>query len=138
MRLFELLKNILDDGGIRYIEKEGSLQFAMYCGAHMWNVAFTEDEESFLKYYARYPWGVSAGVESNILSALNRINESLRAGCFMISGGYPVFRYGVYIFDEFTAKESISDQFLTASAKVEAEWDHIYAAVNSGGKLYGV
>lgn len=130
MRLFEILKNILDEKGTIYLDCGSTVQFIMRCGGHKWNVAFTEDNESFLKYYARYPWTVSEDMKGRVLLELNRINESMRAGCFLISGGYPIFRYGVYIFDEFTAKESIADLLMTASAKTEAEWRHVYAAVN--------
>ena len=129
MRLFELLKEILESKGIAYMERDGTIQFAVVCGGHKWSVAFTEDSESFLKYYARYPWAVDKKRESAVLEAMNGFNSTLRAGCFMICDGYPVFRYGVYIFDEFTARESIADLLLTAAAKTEAAWDDIYYAV---------
>lgn len=129
MRLIDLLKEVLDGGGIGYREQDGHIQLALCSGMHKWSVCFTEDKESFLKYYARYPWHISDENLSNALLSLNEMNTSLRAGCFMVSGGYPVFRYGVYIFDEFSAKESIADLLITACAKTEAAWDEVYDAV---------
>lgn len=132
MILLELLKEILEEEGIAYSEQNGTVQFALVCAGHKWHTAFSEDSESFLKYYARYPWAVREGGEPAALAALNRLNSTLRAGCFMIYDSYPVFRYGVYIFDEFTARESIADLLLTAAAKTEAAWEEIYSAVFSG------
>lgn len=129
MRLFELLKEILESKGIAYMERDGTIQFAVVYGGHKWSTAFTEDRESFLKYYARYPWAVDKNREPAVLKAMNGFNSTLRAGCFMIYDGYPVFRYGVYIFDGFTARESIADLLLTAAAKTAAAWDDIYSAV---------
>ena len=129
MRLFELLKEILESGGIAFEECGGTIQFSVVCGGHRWQAAFTEDSESFLKYYARYPWQVSAEREAQTLKCLNALNSTLRAGCFMIHEGFPVFRYGVYIFDEFTARESIADLLLTAVAKTEAAWNDVYDSV---------
>lgn len=131
MRLFELLEEILQSESIVYTQQDGTIQFATVCGGHKWQVAFTEDKESFLKYYARYPWTVEEKNEPRVLRALNALNSTLRAGCFMIYDGYPVFRYGVYIFDEFTARESIADLLLTAAAKTEAAWEDVYYAVFS-------
>lgn len=129
MRLFELLKEILQSESIAYTGQEDTIQFSIVCGGHKWQVAFTEDRESFLKYYARYPWAVDEKSEAKVLKALNKLNSTLRAGCFMIYDGYPIFRYGVYIFDEFTARESIADLLLTAAAKTEAAWEDVYSAV---------
>ncbi|MGN1340081.1 MAG: ATP-binding protein [Oscillospiraceae bacterium] len=132
MRLFELLKEILDNGGIRYSESGGHIHLTLCSGLHKWSVCFSEDKESFLKYYARYPWKVGDDIRGRALSALNEMNAALRAGCFMLCDDYPVFRYGVYIFDEFTARESIADLLLTAAARTEAAWEQVYCAV--GGK----
>lgn len=129
MRLIDLLKEVLDSGGITYREQDGIIQLALCCGMHKWSVCFTEDRESFLKYFARYPWHIAPETLGNALLKLNELNVSLRAGCFMVSDGYPVFRYGVYIFDEFTAKESIADLLYTAAAKTEAAWEEVYRAV---------
>lgn len=120
---------MLRSEGLEYIEKDGTVQFIMRCGGHKWNAAFTADEQGFLRYYARYPFEVSANAENGVLAELNRLNGELRAGCFMISGRYPVFRYGVYIFDDFTAAESVADLFITAAARTDAAWDAIYDAV---------
>ena len=128
LRLFELLKEVLGDEGIAYSEYENTIQFIFRCGGHKWNVAFTEDDESFLVYYARYPWIVEN--ENRVLKTLNELNEKLKAGCFTVSGGYPLFRYGAYIFDEFTAKDSICDLLRSSLAKTESEWLRIYSAVN--------
>ena len=129
MRLIELLKEVLDRSNIRYCEQNGYIQLTLCSGLHKWSVSFSEDKESFLKYYAQYPWHIDEGSQSRVLSALNEMNTSLRAGCFMICDGFPVFRYGVYIYDEFTAKESIVDLFLTAAARTDASWEAIYQAV---------
>lgn len=129
MRLTELLKEVLDSFGIRYREQDGAVQLMLYSGAHKWGVSFSEDSEGFLKYYARYPWHIPESRQNRVLSALNEMNASLRAGCFFIHDSCPVFRYGVYIFDEFTARESVADLILTASARTEAAWDKVYDAV---------
>ena len=129
MRLFELLKELLKDKGIDFEEQDGTIRFSISCGGHRWQTAFTEDSESFLKYYARYPWAVAEENEARVLRCLNAINSGLRAGCFMLHGGFPIFRYGVYIFDEFTARESIEDLLITAVAKTEAEWETIFNSV---------
>ena len=129
MRLTELLKEVLDSYGIRYREQDGAVQLTLCSGAHKWSVSFSEDSEGFLKYYARYPWHIPESRLGRVLSVLNEMNASLRAGCFMVYDGYPVFRYGVYIFDEFTAKESIADLLLTASARTDAAWGQVYDAV---------
>lgn len=126
MRLFELLKELLKDKGIDFEERGGTIQFSILCGSHRWQTAFTEDSESFLKYYARYPWAVTEENEALVLRCLNSLNSELRAGCFMLHNGFPIFRYGVYIFDEFTARESIEDLLVTAVAKTEAEWETIF------------
>lgn len=130
MRLFQLLKELLEEKGMDFDERDGTIQFSVVCGGHRWQTAFTEDSESFLRYYARYPWEVAGENEEQVLKCLNSLNAALRAGCFMLHGGYPIFRYGVYIFDEFTARESIEDLLLTAVAKTEAEWETIFNSVH--------
>ncbi len=129
MRLIDLLNEVLDSGGIRCCKQSGHIQLTLCSGPHKWSVCFTEDRESFLKYYARYPWHIAPDRLNETIAALNEMNVSLRAGCFLVSEGYVVFRYGVYIFDEFTAKEIIADLFITAAAKTEAAWDEVYRAV---------
>lgn len=129
MQLFELLKEILKDGGVPFEEQDSAIRFSVVCGGHKWQVAFAEDSESFLKYYARYPWVVREECEEGVLRSLNALNSTLRAGCFMLHRGFVLFRYGAYIFDEFTAKESIVDVLLTATARTEAAWDEVYSAV---------
>jgi hypothetical protein len=120
---------MLRSKGLDFTEKDGAVQFIMRCGGHKWNAAFVADEQGFLRYYARYPFRISESSSDRALGELNRLNEGLRAGCFMISGGYPVFRYGVYIFDDFTAAESVADLFVTAAARTDAAWGEIYGAV---------
>lgn len=132
MRLFELLKELLDDGGIPFEEQDDTIQFSVLCGGHRWQAAFAEDSESFLKYYARYPWAVPKEREADVLKTLNALNSTLRAGCFMIHKSFVLFRYGVYIFDEFTAKESMTDLLLSAVARTEAAWEDVYSAVERG------
>ena len=126
MRLFQLLKELLEEKGMDFDERDGTIQFSVVCGGHRWQVAFAEDSESFLKYYAQYPWAVSEAREAEVLRSLNALNSTLRAGCFMLHKGFVLFRYGVYIFDEFTARESIEDLLITAVAKTEAEWETIF------------
>lgn len=133
----ELLKQTLAKQGVSFSETDGTVQLILINGSHKWNVAFAEDEQSFLRYYARYPWEVDPAEYGRVLLELNSMNESLRAGCFMISGGYVVFRYGVYIFDAFTAEESIIDLLLTASARTDAEWNRVYRAVCSREVKHG-
>lgn len=130
MLLFELLKELLEEKGIDFEEHGDSVQFSIICGSHRWQAAFTEDSESFLKYYARYPWAVvGKDNEVRVLECLNSLNATLRAGCFMLHEGFPMFRYGVYIFDEFTARESIEDLLITAVAVTEAEWKTVFDSV---------
>lgn len=132
MILLDLLKAVLARQGVSYAEINDSVQFIMTCGAHKWNVAFTSDEESFLRYYARYPWKITDKNHDRVMTLLNQLNTELRAGCFMAADGYPVFRYGVYIFDSFTAEESVADLILTAAAKTNSAWDDIFAAAERG------
>lgn len=129
MLLFELLKELLEEKGIDFEEESGTIQFSVLCGGHRWQAAFTEDSESFLKYYARYPWAVAEENKARVLERLNSLNAALRAGCFMLHGGFPVFRYGVYIFDGFTARESIEDLLITAVAETEAAWETVFNSV---------
>ena len=129
MVLIKLLKAMLDSKGFEYIERDGTVQMMMSAGGHKWNVAFTADKEGFLRYYGRYPMAVSADREQAVLRELNRLNCSIRAGSFMMADGYPIFRYGVYIFDEFTAAESVADLLTVASAQTAASWEDIQRAI---------
>ena len=129
MVLIKLLKAMLDSKGFEYIERDGTVQMMMSAGGHKWNAAFTADKEGFLRYYGRYPMAVSADREQAVLRELNRLNCSIRAGSFMIADGYPLFRYGVYIFDEFTAAESVADLLTVASAQTAAAWEDIQRAI---------
>lgn len=133
MVLIKLLKAMLDSKGFEYIERDGTVQMIMSAGGHKWNVAFAADKEGFLRYYARYPMSVSAEQEPRVLNELNRLNCSIRAGSYLIVDGYPVFRYGVYIFDEFTAAESVADLLTVASAQTAAAWEDIQKAVSPVG-----
>lgn len=129
MVLIKLLCTILDSRGLEYTLHDGTVQLIMNAGARSWNAAFTADDKGFLRYYARYPMRVAIEKTGIVLAALNRLNGTLRAGCFLISDGYPVFRYSAYIFDEFTAAEATADLITVASAMTAAAWDDIQNAV---------
>ncbi len=129
MILIKLLTAMLDSKGIDYIECGDTVQLAMSAGGYRWNVAFTADKEGFLRYYGRYPMAVPPEREYAVLRQLNNLNCSLRAGSYVIADGYPVFRYGAYIFDEFTAAESVADLIAVASAQTAAGWKDIQNAV---------
>lgn len=120
---------MLDGKGLDYTRKGDTVHLLVQAGARKWSVAFTADEQGFLRYYARYPWLVPTEKRGKALDALNRLNAELRAGCFFLSEDYPVFRYGVYIFDPVTASESVADLLVTATAKTAAAWDEIQKAV---------
>lgn len=128
MVLLKLLKFLLDEQGIAYSEAGDTLQMTMCAGGRRWNAVLTADAEGFLRYYARYPMKIPASREGQVLAVLNRLNGTLRAGCFMLADGYPIFRYGAYIFDEFTAEESVADLIAVSMAKTADAWDVIAAA----------
>ena len=129
MVLITLLKAILDSGGFAYTEINDTVQMTVSDGSRRWNVVFAADKEGFLRYYARYPMSVSGEHMPALLRELNRLNSTLRAGCFLVADGYPVFRYGAYIFDEFTAAESVADLITVAMAQTSAAWDDIREAL---------
>ena len=129
MVLIKLLRAILESKGFAYTEKNGTVMMTVSDGSHRWSVAFTADKEGFLRYYARYPMAVSEERMPMLLQELNRLNSGLRAGCFLVADGYPVFRYGAYIFDEFTAAESIADLMTVAMAETAAAWGDIQNAI---------
>ncbi len=129
MTLIKLLCALLDGKGLDYTRKGDTVHLLVQAGNRKWSVAFTADEQGFLRYYARYPWLVPTERRGDTLDTFNRLNAELRAGCFLLAEGYPVFRYGVYIFDAFTAAESVADLFVTATAKTAAAWDEIQKAV---------
>ena len=130
MTLVKLVCALLDSKGLDYAVSGDTVQLILQAGHKKWNAVFTDDREGFLRYYARYPWRVSGADSERMLVLLNRLNTELRAGCFLLSEGYPVFRYGVYIFDEFTAAESAADLMVTAMAKTAAAWDDIQKAAS--------
>lgn len=130
MTLLKLVCALLDSRGLDYAMSGDTVQLIMQAGHKKWSAVFTDDEEGFLRYYARYPWRVPEADVGKMLALLNRLNSELRAGCFLLSEGYPVFRYGVYIFDEFTAAESAADLMVTAMAKTAAAWDDIQRAAS--------
>lgn len=130
MTLVKLVCALLDSRGLDYAVSGDTVQLILQAGYKKWSAVFTDDKEGFLRYYARYPWRVSEADEGRVLALLNRLNTQLRAGCFLLSEGYPVFRYGVYIFDEFTAAESAADLMVTAMAKTAAAWDDIQKAAS--------
>lgn len=132
MPLLDILKALLSECGTEFAEKNAAVQLVMCRRGHKWNVAFTEDDQGYLRYYARYPWAIPDGAMQRALREVNSLNEDLRAGSFFISGGFVVFRLGAYIFDEFIARESVCDLFVTAAAKTDAEWDRIYGCLFSG------
>lgn len=129
MTLLKLLCSILDARGLDYAQSGDVVRLTIQAGYRRWSVVVTADKEGFLRYYARYPLWVSEEKSGRVLEVLNGLNAELRAGCFLLSEGYPVFRYGVYIFDEFTAAESVADLLVTATAKTAAAWDDIQKAV---------
>ena len=129
MTLIKLLCALLDGRVLDYTRKGDTVHLLLQAGSRKWSTVITADEQGFLRYYARYPWLVQAEARGRVLEALNSLNAGLRAGCFLLSEDYPVFRYGVYIFDAFTAAESVADLLVTATAKTAATWDEIQKAV---------
>jgi hypothetical protein len=129
MTLIKLLCALLEGKGMAYTRKGDTVHLLVQAGGRKWSVAITADEQGFLRYYARYPWLVREDRRDHVLETLNEQNARLRAGCFLLSEGYPVFRYGVYIFDALTAAESVADLLVTATAKTAAAWDEIQKAV---------
>ncbi|MGN0650989.1 MAG: hypothetical protein ACI4KM_11170 [Oscillospiraceae bacterium] len=123
----KLLKAMLDMRGIGYTEENGQLKLAVLCGGHRLETVFISDKESFLRMFVRYPWSILQERRSKVLERLDELNGTLRAGCFLTLDGYVVFRYGSYIFDEYTAGESVSDLFLTGIAAADSHWNDIYA-----------
>ena len=134
MVLIKLLKAMLDAQGFAYTEVGDTVQMTVCDGAHRWSAVFTADKEGFLRYYARYPMRVSEERLPVLLAEMNHRNAALRAGSFFVSDGYPVFRYGVYIFDEFTAAESVADLAAVAMAETAAAWDDIRKTIFSFGE----
>ncbi len=130
MVLIRLLKAMLDAQGFAYTETEDTVRMTVSDGTHRWDAVFTADREGFLRYYARYPMRVPEERMSALLAEMNRRNAALRAGCFLVADGYPIFRYGAYIFDEFTAAESVADLMTVAMAETAAAWDDIRKTVS--------
>lgn len=129
MDLLKLSEEFLEENNMRYLKSGDSFKMTLCGGLRKWSAVISTDEKGFFIYCARYPWRVPECRESYVQAALGRMNLTLRAGCFMISEGYAIFRYGVYIFDEFTAKESMGKAFSAAIARTEAAWDSVYRAV---------
>lgn len=129
MDLLKLFEEFIEENNMKYLKSGNDFLMTLCGGLHKWSSVVSVDEKDFLIYYARYPWHVGENREDRVQEALNKINLTLRAGCFMISDGYPIFRYGVYIFDEFTAKESIEKALTSAIARTKAAWDAVYRAV---------
>ena len=134
MVLIKLLQALLDSRGIDYIQRgDDTLHMTLGAGSRVWQVTAVADGEGFLRYYAKYPMNVPEEKVQPLLAVMNRRNAALRAGCFLIADGAPIFRYGVYIFDEFTAAESVADLFAVATAQTAAAWDEIASALSPLG-----
>ena len=126
-----LLKAMLDMQGIGYTEYNGTVRLAVICRGHRLETVFISDKEGFLRMFVRYPWSIPRERLGEVLERLNELNATLRAGCFHTNEGYVVFRYGSYIFDEYTAGESVSDLFVTGIAAADSHWNDIYAVCSA-------
>jgi len=125
MVLMNLLRALLDAKGFDYTEHDDTIQMRMRADHRRWDAVFCADDEGFLRYYGRYPMRVPGDRTDAVLAVLNRLNTGLRAGCFLLSDGYPMFRYGAYIFDEYTAALSVADLVTVSMAETAAAWDAI-------------
>lgn len=130
--MLETVKRMLAAHGIAYAEDGGQLRLTVRCGEHPLETVITEDEECFLRCWARLPWRVGADVRAALLEELNAVNAGLRAGCAMILDDYVVFRYGAYIIDEYTAEEAAADLFVCCVAFADSCWGRVRAVLMRG------
>ena len=129
MDLLHRFKTLLDIKGISYAEADDSLQMVLCSSVHKWKCAVTADDSGFLTIYSRYPWKVPHDRRYRLLCAMNLLNESTAAGCFMINGDSAVFRYSVYISEPLLFAEVAQRHFAAAAAMTDDAWNRIYPAL---------
>lgn len=137
--MLDIVKNMLASHGIPFAEGGGQLRLTVRCGANTLDAVIDEDEECFLRCWARLPWRVGADKRAALLEELNAVNAELRAGCAMILDDYVVFRYGVYIIDEYTAEEAAADLIVCCLAFADSCCGRVRAVLTRGeGRINGI